>query len=46
MSDFLSWFMRVKTVVEVATREEEVVVDAVVVDVDTEVEDVRMKSWW
>ena len=30
--------MRVKTVVEVATREEEVVVDVVVVVVDTEVE--------
>ena len=30
--------MRVKKVVEVATREEEVVVDVVVVVVDTEVE--------
>ncbi|KAG2305998.1 hypothetical protein Bca52824_025746 [Brassica carinata] len=36
--------MWVNTMVEVATREEEVVVDAVVVDVDTEVEDMRKRS--
>ncbi|KAL0741231.1 hypothetical protein Bca4012_082744 [Brassica carinata] len=35
--------MRVKTVMEMATQEEEMVMDAVVVDVNTEVEDVRRR---